>query len=54
MENVAVFNVLGQQVKTFEIGDTTASINIEDLSSGQYFIKIQSENATETRKIIKL
>jgi hypothetical protein len=54
MENVTFFNLLGQAVKQIAVHDTRAVINISDLHSGLYLLKITAKNGRQTvKKIIK-
>jgi uncharacterized delta-60 repeat protein len=47
---VSVYNVQGQLVLESKV---SSSINVESLTSGQYIIKIISENKTQIKKFIK-
>ena len=49
----SVLNESGQKVKNGIINSTLDYIDLLDLSEGIYFIKIQNENITEVKKIIK-
>jgi len=57
---VTLFNVLGQQVATLYAGKTapeqTQSVQIDtgDLTSGAYFVRVQGETFTETRRLTVL
>jgi len=48
---VSVYDVSGKKVKEFE--STLDSYSIDDLSNGMYFVKIQFDKGTITKKIIK-
>jgi hypothetical protein len=48
---VEVFSVIGKKVLT--VKNNLEKINIEELSSGMYFIKISSDDANYTTKFIK-
>lgn len=48
-----IFNTMGQSVKTFNAMDNKINLNIEDLSSGIYFISL-SKDTTNAFKLIKI
>ena len=53
IENVEVYNITGQKIIfNFQLS-TFNSFDISHLPSGIYFLRIQTENGTVTRKIIK-
>lgn len=49
LNTVEVYNMLGQKVK--EVSTTT--VNVSDLESGVYLVKINTDNASKTVRIIK-
>lgn len=53
MTDVAVFNLLGQQVLTSAVDSNQAKIDLSQLQKGAYLVKINAENQTKTIKIIK-
>ncbi|MET0760147.1 MAG: T9SS type A sorting domain-containing protein, partial [Flavobacterium sp.] len=53
MTDVRVFNVIGQQVFAKNINATTAQIDMSGFANGAYFIKVSSDKATKTVKVIK-
>lgn len=53
IENVEIFNLLGQSVLRQDINDTNAKVNIASLSTGNYVVKIKTENSEQIIKIIK-
>jgi hypothetical protein len=58
INNVEIFDVMGRPVGANlrvcpEIGQSETTINISHLANGIYFVKIQTENGTVTRKMIK-
>jgi uncharacterized repeat protein (TIGR01451 family) len=56
VKSVSIFNTLGQLVKrlpdTFE--DNTMTTEISDLTTGSYFVQLQSDKGTVTKKLLKL
>ena len=49
-----VYNVAGQQVKSFKSLSKDQYISIDDLTTGLYFIKINHDGQVETTKIVKI
>jgi hypothetical protein len=50
--NVCVFNMLGQQVKSLEKVSGSQQISLENAPMGMYFVRIQSGNGIEVKKLI--
>ncbi len=50
---LSIYNQLGQDVLRKSIQENSRSINISDLVSGIYFIKLSTENTSKTFKFIK-
>ncbi len=56
IKNIAVFNIIGKQVNMFRVGgNTSASLNVENLSAGIYFVRLMNSNGevVATRKFTK-
>ncbi len=51
--NVSVINLLGQEVLTSKVNNTTAKIDMSSLTTGAYMVKVTSENEVKTIKVIK-
>ena len=51
--NVAVYNLLGQQVLTTNVNATKGQIDMSNLATGTYLVKVNTENAVKTIKVIK-
>lgn len=51
--SVGVYNMLGQQVMAKMFDTNEATIDLSGLSSGSYFVKVQSNDRSKTMKIIK-
>jgi hypothetical protein len=51
--NIAIYNLLGQEVMTKSVNDTENSIDVSNLTSGTYFVKVTADNTVKTSKIIK-
>ena len=52
---ISMYNIIGDNIKNWNINNfgLSSSINIEDLPSGNYIIKISNENKTIHKKIVK-
>ncbi len=56
IKNIAVYNIIGKQVNMFRVsGATSASLNVENLSDGIYFVRLMNSNGevVATRKFTK-
>lgn len=53
IDSIAISDANGSIVKRFEGRNISGQINISELNSGVYFLKIHSDQGTETTKIIK-
>lgn len=54
IQSIEIFNTLGRLVKTLQVNDTQVRIDSNDLSSGVYFAKVNSQNnSAQTIKLIK-
>jgi len=53
IENISVYNMLGQEVLRTAPNTVHTEVNMSDLQSGAYFVKVTIDNATETVRVIK-
>jgi len=53
IENVAIYNMLGQKVVGATPNALSSDVNMSNLNSGAYFVKVTINGATETVRIIK-
>lgn len=53
ISNVSVFNLLGQKVLENTTNATSAQVDMSNLASGSYLVKVTSDNQTKTIKVIK-
>jgi hypothetical protein len=53
ISNVEVYNMVGQRVNNFTLNANQGQIDMSNLASGAYFIKVASDNITKTVKVIK-
>lgn len=51
--NVGIFNMLGQQVITKSVNATQDQIDMSDLSSGTYLVKVTAGSEVKTLKVVK-
>jgi hypothetical protein len=51
--SVSVFNLLGQEMLTKSINATQSTIDMSNMLSGAYFVKVTADNQTKTIKVIK-
>ncbi|WP_333599746.1 GEVED domain-containing protein [Flavobacterium sp.] len=50
---VEVYNTLGQKVASKKVNGITAALDMSTLTSGTYFVKVETANASKTIKVIK-
>ena len=53
IQNVSVINLVGQEVLKFDNNGMNAQLDLSDLSSGSYILKISTDKTTATYQIIK-
>jgi hypothetical protein len=53
ISSASIYNVLGQEVLTKSINANEGKIDVSNLTSGTYFVKVISNDLTKTIKIIK-
>jgi len=53
IDDVAIFNLLGQQVMAKGINAANGQIDMSDLAAGSYLVKITADNQVQTLKIVK-
>ncbi|AFU69791.1 secreted adhesin-like protein, cleaved_adhesin superfamily [Psychroflexus torquis ATCC 700755] len=53
LDNVSLYNVLGQEVLTQDLNSDKASVNVSSLSTGLYIAKVASGNQVNTFKFVK-
>lgn len=51
IQKITLHNISGEQLKCFKPSDT--KIHLADIPTGMYYIKIATDNGTNTRKFIK-
>jgi hypothetical protein len=50
---LAVFNLLGQQIATKVVNANQSKVDMSNLASGTYLVKVTSDNQVKTIKVIK-
>jgi hypothetical protein len=50
--NIDIYNVIGKMVKSQEALSNSHTMDISDLSTGVYFVKLTSEGKTATKKLV--
>ena len=53
MTNVKVYNMVGQQLLNKNVNATSTKIDMSGYANGAYFIKVSTENAMKTVRVIK-
>jgi len=53
ISNVAVYNVLGQEVITKSVNANLSQIDMSNLAAGTYMVKVASDNQQTTIKVVK-
>lgn len=53
IDSVVVFNLMGQQVISTTLGDTSGQIDLSGLSTGTYIMKVSADGQIDTFKIVK-
>ena len=54
INSVNVYNSVGVLVERIEAGSNEVEINMNDYNTGIYFVQVNTENGTATRKVVKL
>lgn len=53
INSVEVYNIMGQKLATQTINDTNGIVNLSNLASGNYMVKVITDKATQNIKIVK-
>ena len=54
INSISVYNSVGVLVEKIEVSNNETEINMNDYNTGIYFVQVNSENGTTTRKVVKL
>lgn len=53
VKEAAVFNAFGQLIRTVQLTDNHARLDLSNMASGLYFVRLSNDHATATKKFIK-
>ena len=53
MDNVALYNVLGQEIMNRAISTTNEVVDMASLTSGVYMVRVQIGGSSQTFKVVK-
>ncbi|WNM18307.1 T9SS type A sorting domain-containing protein [Flavobacterium capsici] len=53
MTQIEVYNLVGQKIKQYDVNTTSAQIDMSNLQTGAYLLKITSNDAVKTIKVLK-
>ncbi|MCQ2271792.1 MAG: fibronectin type III domain-containing protein [Bacteroidales bacterium] len=53
VNEAAVYNAFGQKVQEIQLTDNQARIDLTNMASGMYFVRVAGDNAMATKKFIK-
>ena len=53
VKEAVVYNAFGQMIQTVELNDNHARIDLSDMAAGMYFVRVNSDNVSATKKFIK-
>ena len=53
MNNVQVYDVYGKMLKTVNVNANTVELDVRELASGMYFVRISTEKGVVTKNFVK-
>ena len=53
VKEAVVYNAFGQMIQTVELNNNEARIDLSGMASGMYFVRVNGDNMTATKKFIK-
>ena len=53
VKEAVVYNAFGQMIQTVELNNNKARIDLSSMASGMYFVRVNGENMTATKKFIR-
>ena len=53
VKEALVYNAFGQLIQTIQLTDNHARINLSNMAAGMYFVRVNGEGTTATKKFIK-
>ena len=54
INSVSIYNSVGVLVERIDVRSNEVEINMNDYNTGIYFVQVNTENGTATRKVVKL
>ena len=54
INSISVYNSVGVLVERIEVSNNETEINMSEYNTGIYFVQVNTENGTTTRKVVKL
>ena len=53
VKEAMVYNAFGQMIQKIELNDNHARIDLSDMAAGMYFVRVNGDNVSATKKFIK-
>jgi len=53
VKEAVIFNAFGQMIQTVQLTENHARIDLSDMAAGMYFVRVNGEGVTATKKFIK-
>ena len=53
VKEAVVYNAFGQMIQTVELTDNHARIDLSNMAAGMYFVRVNSDNVSATKKFIR-
>ena len=54
ISSVSIYNLLGQEIISFKGNDVLMNVDVSELSSGTYLVKVQAGDSVSSKKFIKI
>ena len=51
IKDISIYDVMGREIKKYSINTTKSTLDVSNLQSGMYFLKITTEHGILTRKV---
>ena len=53
MKEAIVYNAFGQMIQTVQLTENHARIDLSNMAAGMYFVRVNGEGVSATKKFIK-
>ena len=53
VKEAVIFNAFGQMIQTIQLTDNHARIDLSNMAAGMYFVRVNGEDVSATKKFIK-